>query len=472
MEHDFNAQETRFRKIGMSSQCRPHLVTLEKGMFGKPVLTAHISTGVGSSKARKAVLSELRQIEGDARCAMKQHKQSKLETAPSLEDFASRYGNSEIVFDPTKVVSRTRALVSFAHDIRAEFTQDELVGVYWDAALRTAYVVLDPSAYFSDKKIKGTDIKAAEARVAQAARSYIEDESSIAEHILLSFEMPAAALVPVDAASFFDLGDAKKSRKGRLAMGVAGALVGAMSATSLAADPAVSAVNSKFGYENVSTYSDSFGQHDADLFTGSVTSPIGEKFGLQIDGAFGSSNGDSISGIGGHLFWRDPSVAMVGLTFGVADFDRVGLNPNQTLRRLGVEVEYYLEDFTVYASLGRQTGTNILEGNFGSIGLGWYATDNLKFSLDLSTTPDVESITSIGAEWQPAFAAADNLSVYADASRGSDDYESISLGFRMYFGGGSGKTLIERHRYDDPEDNIVLGIVRSAPQSRRPKSSY
>ncbi len=457
-------QDTVARIAGQTTGSRAHLVTIERGMFNQPVLTAHVTTGVGSAKERRSVLAALRGADTGMKCRLRQHQQRKLEGARTLEDFIARYGAAEIVFDPTKVVSRTAALVGFAHDIRRAFTVDELIGTYWDAKERTAYIVLDPKCFFSDARIKGADIIDAEARAKDAIATYLENDACIARHILLSFEMPAGALVPVDTASFFDLGDVAKAKNGRLKFGAVAALIGAFGATSLAAEPAVSGFNGKLSLETSTTTDDVLGNNDANLLSGSVTMPLGERFGFQLDGVVGSNNSDDVAGIGGHLFWRDPSVALVGLTFGVADIDRGSAATDQKLRQIGAELEYYIDDFTVYASLGRQTGDNVLEGTYGSLGLGWYATENLALSLDFSSNPDTDFISTLGVEWQPAFNAANNVSIFADASVGSDDFESFGVGFRMYFG-GSGTTLAGRHRFDDPKDNVVRNLIRQRPNS-------
>src|ERR1700676_5079075 len=45
----------------------------------------------------------------------------------------------------------------------------------------------------------------------------------------------------------------------------------------------------------------------------SLTTPLGQRFGLQVDGTAGSWAGQDFWGADGHAFWRDPSVGMLGL---------------------------------------------------------------------------------------------------------------------------------------------------------------
>ncbi|MFY9210681.1 MAG: hypothetical protein WAO69_06105 [Aestuariivita sp.] len=80
--------------------------------------------------------------------------------------------------------------------------------------------------------------------------------------------------------------------------------------------------------------------------------------------------------------------------------------------------------------------------------------------MDFAKTPDYDNITTLGVEWQTGFGAAKNVTVFADASTGSNDHDRITVGFRMYFGGGS-KPLADRHRRDDPMRNITMDIVNT-----------
>ena len=72
---------------------------------------------------------------------------------------------------------------------------------------------------------------------------------------------------------------------------------------------------------------------------------------------------------------------------------------------------------------------------------------------------------SIGAEYDLPI---ENLTVIGEALWAEDDYEHALIGLRYYI--GSGKSLQERHRMDDPP-NILLGILQSMqrkPEQRRP----
>ena len=62
---------------------------------------------------------------------------------------------------------------------------------------------------------------------------------------------------------------------------------------------------------------------------------------------------DSLEDVAGHLFWRDPSLGMVGL---YADFGE--LSPIH-YGRLGIEGSYYSEDWSIDALIGFEYGQNV-----------------------------------------------------------------------------------------------------------------
>src|SRR5580700_2501258 len=114
------------------------------------------------------------------------------------------------------------------------------------------------------------------------------------------------------------------------------------------ADPAVSAFNTK--YEG---YGGSVANRSIYGAAGSFAVPLGGQFGLQIDGNGGSLDGSSFMAGGGHLFWRDPSRALLGV-YGASTFwDRFGgVNVNY----VGGEAEYYLGPFTLQGVAGVEFG--------------------------------------------------------------------------------------------------------------------
>ena len=85
-------------------------------------------------------------------------------------------------------------------------------------------------------------------------------------------------------------------------------------------------------------------------------------------------------------------------------------------------------------------------GFAGKALLAYYPTDNLRIDGGVRYLEGPGAIGMIDAEWQPH--AGSGLTLYASGSFG-DDYTQALGGVRYYFG-DTGKSLIRRHREDDP----------------------
>ena len=71
------------------------------------------------------------------------------------------------------------------------------------------------------------------------------------------------------------------------------------------------------------------------------------------------------------------------------------------------------------------------------------------------SSADSQEQLHIGAEYQ----AMASVSIFADLATGEDDYEHVLVGAKYYFGGD--KSLIKRHREDDPPNNILTTVRQS-----------
>ncbi|MEW6429033.1 MAG: hypothetical protein AB1568_13465, partial [Thermodesulfobacteriota bacterium] len=149
--------------------------------------------------------------------------------------------------------------------------------------------------------------------------------------------------------------------------------------TSAHAGQAVSQLNGKVDFSSGSMESES-GRN----LSGSVTMPVARNVGLQLDGQYTRVDTVDFRGIGGHLFWRDWDLGLVGLTAAALDGDY------QDTSQLGTEGEYYLGPLT----LGLRGGWTHLEYDqtapfidtdvskaYLLADLGWYPLDDLLFSL-------------------------------------------------------------------------------------------
>ena len=218
--------------------------------------------------------------------------------------------------------------------------------------------------------------------------------------------------------------------------------------------PAVSAPNGK-----LSAFG---GGQDGGLFgvAGSLSVPLGFPYGLQIDGMVGSGKGAAFYGVGGHLFWRDPAKGLLGIygsyvswsaddTVAVASpINGVADLTGADVGKFGVEGEAYLGRFSLEGLAAYQFGTNT--GFAGKATLAYYPVDTLRLDGGVRYLDGVGAIGTAGAEWQPHIGSG--FTLFASGSFG-DDYKQALGGVRFYFGDPN-KSLIQRHRQDDPGNDL------------------
>lgn len=235
--------------------------------------------------------------------------------------------------------------------------------------------------------------------------------------------------------------------------------------------PAVSAPNGKFAVIGGEVEDEGLGG-----VTGSITVPIGERFGLQVDGMAGSANG-SFYGVAGHLFWRDPAVGLVGVYGSYASWDlhhtsaASGLvnglfdTNGADVGRIGVEGQLYLDRFSLEGIAGFQSGS--LDGTFGKGTLAFYATDNLRFDVSVASS-DYGTTNSVGFEWAPG--AEGSISFFGDGTFASDDHRFFG-GVKFYLSGEQ-KSLIRRHREDDPDNELPFDLFKIIGDEHCPSGVY
>ncbi len=178
----------------------------------------------------------------------------------------------------------------------------------------------------------------------------------------------------------------------------------------------------------------------------SLSLPIGERFGVQFDGAFGEIDNDEVKGGGMHLFARDPETYLLGLTAVYVELEDV------ELQRYGVEAEGYFGQFTVAVAGGQQSG-DVDDSGYASLNLRYYPLDNLMVEIGGSVADTDDGKAHIGVEYQ----VMGGLAVFADLATGEDDYDHIIGGVRYYF--GAEKSLVKRHREDDTRNNVFDSVI-------------
>ncbi len=203
--------------------------------------------------------------------------------------------------------------------------------------------------------------------------------------------------------------------------------------------PAVSGINGKLSGSG--GFADDAGRGAAD---GSITIPIGHDFGAQFDGSLGSFDGDFTGTAMGHLFTRDPSSYLFGAG---AMYQGIGSND---IFRIGPEVEFYLGQFSIEGFGGFEDADNGGNDFFFVGDVAFYPDDNLRISAGYSRALGIDA-AQFGLEWLPNLDFGLPMSVFAQAQVGEGNFESAWFGIRFYFSDDPGKSLIRRHREDDPQ---------------------
>ncbi len=240
--------------------------------------------------------------------------------------------------------------------------------------------------------------------------------------------------------------------------------------------PAVSAINSKV---DISGFVNESGSPIGSI-TGAITFPLTHSFGLQIDGAGSFAQDLNIYGAAAHLFWRDPTTALIGIygSASRADFSNVGGGGGLFAQDIDVgsfsqlsagaatgdltidvvniatEVELYLDRFSLEGMAGASfvdspASLTTIDDVYllGNATLAYYITDDLR--VDAGWRHGVGGHTgSVGFEWQAHSHTSAGYSGFAQAQVGEGGEVAAVFGLRLYW--GDDKTLIERHRLDDP----------------------
>jgi hypothetical protein len=191
---------------------------------------------------------------------------------------------------------------------------------------------------------------------------------------------------------------------------------------------------------------------------GSVTVPLGFRYGAQVDGTLAGYRGNFQGRLGGHLFWRDPAVGLLGLYGSYTRWSRSG---GVSTTHLGVEGEYYSGPWTVSAILGAEsgsgatvfsdpffTGFNVDSRFFDMVDLSYYMNENSRLSIGHRYVGGRHAL-ALGGEWAKPIAPRALGSFFVEARLGEDHYRGIWAGLRIYYGQRD-KSLIRRHREDDP----------------------
>jgi hypothetical protein len=171
--------------------------------------------------------------------------------------------------------------------------------------------------------------------------------------------------------------------------------------------------------------------------------PLGDYFGFQGDVAAGQFAGVTSYSGAAHLFNRDPNAYLVGLVGGGV------WTGSSSSYLVGPEAELYLGNITLGGSAAfvSNTTAGVTSSSYLASGdIKYYPMPNMKLELGAATFSGSKT-AHVGAEWQ--FADQMPLTVSTTATVGDNNLIAANVGLTFYFGGTS-KTLIDRHRHEDP----------------------
>ena len=200
-------------------------------------------------------------------------------------------------------------------------------------------------------------------------------------------------------------------------------------------------------------------QPDQYKATGSIAVPLGYRFGLQADVGYSDNEIDGLGNVaapsaGVHLFWRDPSQGRLGL---YGEWLHLNAEGGSDFQLGGFDAEKYWDRVTLAAFVGASDG-DLVDTQFVSrASFAYYPTDDLQLQIGHLHILDSHTLF-VGGEWaiKPIEAAATSL--YLDASLHEGGDTSVMLGLRLYLG-KKNRTLIQRHREDDPQSILVSNSV-------------
>jgi hypothetical protein len=222
--------------------------------------------------------------------------------------------------------------------------------------------------------------------------------------------------------------------------------------------PAVSAPNGKAAVRGGGQDGD--GSFYGDL---AYTVPLGHSFGLQVDGVFGyfGETDDGVARGAAHLFWRDPGIGLLGVYGSATTVD------SGEFFQIGAEAQAYLGRLSLEGKLGAEEA-DLDDGSFWTATAAYYPGDNLrvwggarysnfrddnKLGFSQTGVRGPGHVGVIGVEYQTKWTDdRRGISLFGEGRWGENDYSAVWAGARFYF--GPNKSLIRRHREDDPATDI------------------
>lgn len=265
-------------------------------------------------------------------------------------------------------------------------------------------------------------------------------------------------------------------------------------ASPIAALPAVDGFNGK-----AEAFGGSLGKKSLGGAQGALTLPLATTYGLQIDTASGAFDGSSFANVAGHLFWRNPNQGLVGLYTSYTWWDRYG---GLQVAHVGAEGEFYFGRFTLQGIAGVEFGnsaavdsvsTTIVAPGPYTLGSGtpgvqttstlmdaynvrtrFFDQINLKYYINDEWVGYIghrylggKNAVAFGSEYGFALGHGVKAAAFVEARAGEADAQGVWGGMKFYFGPND-KSLMARHRRDDPNNwslDSLFGLVNSHASS-------
>ena len=123
--------------------------------------------------------------------------------------------------------------------------------------------------------------------------------------------------------------------------------------------------------------------------------------------------------------------------------------------KVGVEGEAYLGRFSLEGLAAYQFGT--FSGFSGKAMVAYYPTDQFRLDAGVRYLQGPGAIGLVDAEWQPRIGSG--LTLYGSGAFGNGHTQVLG-GLRYYFGDPN-KSLIDRHRQDDPGNALPGDLYES-----------
>lgn len=214
---------------------------------------------------------------------------------------------------------------------------------------------------------------------------------------------------------------------------------------------------------------------------GSYSMPLGDRYGLQLDAMSGGYDNRWFGAAAAHLFTRDPSRGLLGLYGSLTHWDTFG---GLRVGHFAGEFEAYWGRWTLQGIAGVETGNSKSEtvGNlietydiktrfFDKINLAYYLTDDWKAFIGHRYVGGKNAL-ALGSEYAFRINGPTMGALFVEGRIGEDDFKGIWGGLRFYTG-KKDKTLIQRHRQDDPIEwnpETLFGITNNQKNTTVPQN--